>query len=423
MCDLSNESSPNARRHPRRAMPLFGLVLVTCNALGCGGTTLTDPRAESPAASAPTAAASSTAKSIVPAPSPTGIQPGDRIAGMVWIPAATFQMGTDDGPADERPAHRVSLDGYWMDETEVTNRQFAEFVDATGYVTLAERTPTREMFLGQVDDVTTIPAENLVAGSICFHSSFDPKSLVKDHPLWVYQLWKYVKNANWRHPEGDDSNLDDRWDHPVVHVSWDDAMAYAAWLGRRLPTEAEYEFAARGGLPAAEYPWGDDRNPNGQWLTNIWQGEFPYANQGDDGFLKTSPVRAFPPNGFGCYDLSGNVWEWCYDWYQPAYYEVSPVENPPGPSQSFDPLEPTIPKRVQRGGSFMCSDNYCEGYRTSTRMKGDPSSSTFHCGFRTVLAASSLGRITVEAMERQLRIAHGDQPAHDGTIPTRQPAP
>uniref|UniRef100_A0A7C2K0Q2 Formylglycine-generating enzyme family protein n=1 Tax=Schlesneria paludicola TaxID=360056 RepID=A0A7C2K0Q2_9PLAN len=312
-------------------------------------------------------------------------EPGPTPPGMRWIPGGTFVMGSDHPKfPDEAPAHKVTLDGFWMDETEVTNDQFREFVEATGYVTIGERKPKREDFAGQVADVSLIPEENLVAGSICFNSKFDPKTLVKDHPLWPYQVWKYEPGANWRHPEGASSNLDGRGDHPVVHVSWEDAMAYCQWKGHRLPTEAEWEYAARGGRAGQEYPWGNERNPNGQWRHNIWQGEFPLRNSGDDGFLQTSPVKTFPPNDYGLYDLSGNVWEWCYDWYQPDYYAVSPERNPLGPAESYDPLEPNIPKRVQRGGSFMCSDNYCIGYRVAARMKGDMASGTFHCGFRTV---------------------------------------
>jgi formylglycine-generating enzyme required for sulfatase activity len=316
---------------------------------------------------------------IVEEPHPTPV-------GMKWVPGGTFAMGSNSPRfPDESPAHQVTLDGFWIDETEVTNAQFREFVNATKYLTVAERTPKREDFVGQVENVADIPAENLVAGSICFNSKFDPKMLRKDHPLWAYQVWQYVAGASWKEPEGPGSNLEGRWDHPVVHVSWSDAMAYCRWAGTRLPTEAEWEYAARGGLEGQEYPWGNERNPQGKWLHNIWQGEFPQANENEDGFAQTAPVKSFPSNGYGLYDMSGNVWEWCHDWYQPDYYLNSPERSPPGPSESFDPLEPAIPKRVQRGGSFMCSDNYCIAYRVPARMKGDPSSGSFHVGFRTVL--------------------------------------
>lgn len=328
-------------------------------------------------------------------------EPGDTPAGMVWIPGGAFKMGDDEGHPraqdepeklhDESPAHEVQLDGFWMDETEVTNRQFKEFVEATGYVTVAEIKPKREDFIGQLEDVNIIPEENLVAGSICFNPNFDRKNLRKDHPLWTYQVWQHVHGANWKKPHGPESSIDDILDHPVVHVSWNDAVAYCKWANKRLPTEAEWEYAARGKLKDKTYPWGDEITPDGQWQLNIWQGEFPYENKNADGFVHTAPVKKFAANGFGLYDMSGNVWEWCSDNYRPDYYSRSPKRNPKGPASSYDPQEPRIPKRVQRGGSFMCSDNYCLGYRVSARMKGEPESGTFHCGFRCVKSASADG--------------------------------
>jgi formylglycine-generating enzyme required for sulfatase activity len=315
--------------------------------------------------------------------------PGPKPRGMVWIAGGTFTMGDDDGPPDEGPPHAVTLDGFWMDRTEVTNAQFKAFTDATHYVTVAERTPKREDFQGQVPDINAIPAENLVAGSICFNEHFDRRTLTKDDPLWPYQVWKYVKGASWRHPEGPKSNIDDRMQHPVVHVSWDDARAYCKWARKRLPTEAEWEYAARGGLNDAAYPWGNDLVRDGKWMLNIWQGEFPDKNDVKDGYLTTSPVASFSPNGYGLFDMAGNVWEWCSDFYRPDYYRYSPLRNPQGPSDSYDPNEPTYVKRVQRGGSFMCSDNYCRGYRVAARMKGTPDSGAFHTGFRCVKSADS----------------------------------
>ena len=317
--------------------------------------------------------------------------------GMVWIPQGQFFMGRDGDPPkmqdmqvsfnDEAPAHRVELDGFWMDETEVTNAQFLEFVEATGYVTVAEKKPKREDFVGQMPDVSVIPEENLVAGSICFDANYNRETLRKDTPLWPYQIWAYVKEANWRKPNGPDSSIEDIMDHPVVHVSWHDAQAYCKWAGKRLPTEAEWEYAARGGLIDKQYPWGDEQKPNEKWTMNIWQGRFPEENRLEDGFINSSPVKTFAPNGYGLYDISGNVWEWCADNYTPNYYEQSPAYNPQGPSKSHDPNEPNIPKRVQRGGSFMCSDTYCWGYRVSARMKGEPTSGAFHTGFRCVKSA------------------------------------
>ena len=314
---------------------------------------------------------------------------GDVPEGMVWVPGDEFLMGSDTGFPDEQPIHLVIVDGFWMDATEVTNAEFRRFVDETGYVTTAEKIPRKEDLAAQLPDDVVIPEENLVAGSICFDLNVDPKTIRKDHPLWPYQIWKYVPGADWRHPLGPESTIEGKDDHPVVHVSWDDAVAYCQWAGKRLPTEAEWEFAARGGLKDQEYPWGDDRNPNGEWRNNIWQGDFPGKNKEADGFATTAPVKSFPANGYGLYDVSGNVWEWCADWYRPDYYEVSTRRNPQGPPSSLDPLEPTIPKRIQRGGSYLCSESYCTGYRVAARMKGDPQSSTAHCGFRAVLSPKS----------------------------------
>ena len=309
-------------------------------------------------------------------------------AHMQWVPGGTFRMGNAKGPhADEQHEHKVTLDGFWMDETEVTNAQFAKFVSATKYVTIAERKPKREDIEAQVPAGTVIDEAMLVPGSICFNPQFDMRTLRKDFANWPYQVWKYEPGADWQHPLGASSSIEGREEHPVIHISWDDAQEYCRWAGRRLPTEAEWERAARGGIEGAEYPWGTERNPDGKWANNIWQGTFPEKHAVQDGFEGTSPVKSFPPNAYGLYDMSGNVWEWCHDWYRPDYYSISPNRNPTGPQDSFDPNEPTIPKRIQRGGSFMCSDDYCTGYRVSARMKGDVLSGTFHCGFRTVLTA------------------------------------
>lgn len=306
--------------------------------------------------------------------------------GMVWIPSGQFRMGKASDMEDEQPIHLVKLDGFWMDKTEVTNRQFREFADATGYQTIAERKLRREDFEGKVPDLSLIRDEDLEPASICFNPHFDRASLRKDYPNWPLQVWTIIKGASWRNPEGPDSTIDNRLDHPVVHIAWDDAVAYCEWAGKRLPTEAEWEYAARGGMENQDYPWGAERNPRGKWLNNIWQGTFPENNRNEDGFMTSSPVATFPANAFGLHDMSGNVWEWCHDWYRPDYYAMSPAANPWGPSDSFDPNEPNIAKKVQRGGSFMCSDDYCRGYRVSARMKGEPTSGTFHCGFRCVVS-------------------------------------
>lgn len=314
-------------------------------------------------------------------------EPAKTPDGMVWIPGGQFMMGTNEGKPDEGPVHLVELDGFWMDQHEVTNREFAAFVDATGYLTTSEREP--ELLSIKADS----PLKNLeirpdmnLPGSICLNTKFQAGDY--DPSKGAYSWWSYIPGANWRHPSGPDSSIEDRMDHPVVHVSWPDAVAYCEWAGKRLPTEAEWEYAARGNLSKNVYPWGNERNPDGKWLHNIWQGDFPITNSADDGFETTAPVGTFPPNAYGLYDMSGNVWEWCADFYTPNYYAKSPRRNPMGPTASYDPQEPDIIKRVQRGGSFMCSDQYCIGYRNSARMKGEADTGAFHTGFRCVMTPS-----------------------------------
>jgi len=319
-------------------------------------------------------------------PKPT--TPGDWTNDMVWIPGGTFWMGADDGQSDEKPVHQVTVDGFWMDKTEVTNEKFEKFVRATGYVTIAERKPNPQDFPG-------VPEENLVPGSIVFsppsladinkeraEAGLEPLAEfpMNNHFIW----WTDGRGASWRHPEGADSDIRGREKHPVVHIAWDDAVAYCKWAGKRLPTEAEWEFAARGGLDRKPYIWGDERTPGGKWLANVWQGRFPNENTAEDGFRGTAPGASFPPNGYGLYDMAGNVWEWCADWYLPDYYAHSPSKNPPGPDTSFDPNEPNVMKRVQRGGSFLCADVYSTGYRPAYRMKNSPDTGMQHTGFRCV---------------------------------------
>jgi formylglycine-generating enzyme len=309
---------------------------------------------------------------------------GGGPAGMVWIPGGDFTMGTDAaiGWAEEKPAHRVHVDGFWMDETDVTNAEFRRFVDATGYVTTAEKPPDANAILAQLPPGTPKPPqENLVAGSLVFTPTKGPVSL-RDFSQW----WKWTPGANWRHPDGPGSDLKGKDDHPVVHVSWDDAVAYAKWAGKRLPSEAEWEFAARGGLNNKPYVWGDDPPTDTNIHANIWQGEFPYKNTGADGYVNTSPVKAFAPNGYGLYDMSGNVWQWCSDWYRIDLYRERAghgvIVNPHGPEKSFDPRQPYSPLRVQKGGSFLCNDSYCTRYRPSARHGCTPDTGMSHIGFR-----------------------------------------
>jgi len=307
---------------------------------------------------------------------PQTIPAGPPPEGMVWIPGGTFTMGSDEAEdRDAQPIHPVTLDGFWMDKTEVTNRQFARFVKETGYVTVAERKPTQEEF-------PDAPPENLVAGSLVFTPPFGRVSF--DEPL---SWWRYVPGANWRHPEGPESTIEGKDDYPVVQVCWEDAEAYAKWAGKRLPTEAQWEYAARGGKKGSRYTWGDEPATEGKARVNNWQGQFPQENTAADGFVRTGPVESYAPNGFGLYDMAGNVWEWCADWYMPAY-KTEPSVNPPGPSSSLDPLEPGVDKRVQRGGSFLCSDLYCRRYRPGARGKGEPRSAAEHVGFRCVRSPS-----------------------------------
>lgn len=304
--------------------------------------------------------------------------------GMVWIEGGTFVMGAEDqeGRADEYPSHNVKVKGFWIDATEVTNKQFQQFVDATGYVTTAERAPDWDELKKQLPPGTPKPPDSvLVAASLVFVQQ--PAAVgLGDPSMW----WTWKKGASWRHPQGPGSTIKGKENFPVVHVSWDDAMAYCKWSGKRLPTEAEWEYAARG-AKRAKYPWGNEDVEDHQPKANTWQGKFPSLNTAWDGFDNTSPVKSFQSNSYGLYDMAGNVWEWCADWYQHDYYKKigqSLVENPAGPSSSFDPDEPTVPKKVVRGGSFLCNASYCKGYRVSSRMKTATDTGLEHTGFRCV---------------------------------------
>ena len=318
--------------------------------------------------------------------------PGPAPQGMVWIPGGEFSMGAGDsdeaicstsgmdGPTlDAQPVHRVAVDGFWMDATEVTNAQFAKFVAATGYVTVAETKPTQEEF-------PTAPPEALVAGSIVFTPTSGPVKM--NHYL---QWWSYVPGASWKHPSGPGSSIEGRDDFPVVQIAYQDAVAYAKWAGKRLPTEAEWEFAARGGASGQVYVWGNEFKPGGKHQANTYQGKFPVQgmDSGEDGFKGVAPVAKYPPNAYGLHDVAGNVWELCADWYRADTYAMAKaagkvVKNPRGPASPHDPAEPGVKKRVQRGGSFLCSDQYCTRYMVGTRGKGEERSASDHVGFRCV---------------------------------------
>ena len=265
-------------------------------------------------------------------------RPAADHTGMVLIQGGEFDMGATRGHPFEGPVHRVRVDNFYLDETEVTNRQFASFVEATGFVTESEKQASSGVFDPAVGE------------------------------------WTLVEGASWRHPEGPGSTVDGREDSPVVHISWNDADAYARWAGKRLPTEAEWEYAARGGLKDSVYPWGDQLLPDGRHRANVWQGTFPLRDELLDGFGGIAPVKRFPPNGYGLYDMAGNVWEWVQDWYDPGYYGHSPQKNPSGPSSGKE--------RVHRGGSWMCSENYCQGYRVAARQKTTPETALNNLGFR-----------------------------------------
>lgn len=304
--------------------------------------------------------------------------PGPAPEGMVWIPGGPFWMGNDESPDANAPMHQVAVSGFWMDRTEVSNAQFEAFVTATGYKTTAERPPiTDELSQGEV------PPEKRVPFSVCFvpidlPEGVDPHSVA---PEW----WKFVAGADWRHPEGPQSDIKDRMNHPVVHISWHDAVAYCEWAGKRLPTEAEWEFAARGGLDRKEFCWGDQpQGLAGKWWANTFQGRFPGGDTGADGYKGTAPVATYPPNGYGLYDTAGNVWEWCSDWYAASYYNSSPRNNPKGPETGVAGRDVNLSAKVRRGGSFLCADDYCRRYLPSARDHNPPNDAASHTGFRCV---------------------------------------
>jgi formylglycine-generating enzyme required for sulfatase activity len=382
--------SPKAGTTPPRARRWIAVaVILIATAAGITFAMLTREHATPEGRPAPVAEMAVRAPAFAPTVANTSSPPAPAPEGMAWIPGGEFSMGAADPLAqdanivgmkateDSRPIHRVRVRGFWMDKTEVTNRAFAKFVQATGYVTVAERQPTLEEFPGA-------PPENLVAGSVVFAPP-DHEVPLNDH----FQWWSWVTGANWRHPTGPDSDLKGREDYPVVHVAYEDAEAFAKWAGKRPPTEAEWEFAARGGLAGALYPWGNDFRRDGHYMANTHQGHFPNEDTHADAHGGIAPVAQYPANGYGLYDVAGNVWEWTSDWYRPDYYaalleEGGVTDNPKGPDSSNDPSEPGVAKRVHRGGSFLCTEQYCSRYMVGTRGKGEPSTGTNHLGFRLV---------------------------------------
>lgn len=301
---------------------------------------------------------------------------------MAWVPGGRFLMGSDHHYPEEAPAHAAIVEGFWIDQYAVTNEQFARFIDATGYVTLAEIPPRPEEYPGA-------KPEMLQPASVVFHKPAHRVDL-RNHFNW----WTYIPGANWRNPEGPQSSIENRAQHPVVHIAYQDAEAYANWVGKELPTEAEWEFAARGGLDSATYAWGEEFTPGGKSMANTWQGEFPWQNLCTDGYAGTAPVGQFPPNGYGLFDMIGNVWEWTTDWYAARHPATKPccgVANTKGGDreQSYDPQMPEIkiPRKVIKGGSFLCAPNYCRRYRPAARMAQPIDTAACHVGLRLISRA------------------------------------
>lgn len=326
-------------------------------------------------------------------PGAASVAPGENPPGMVWIPGGTFAMG-GDGPnalPAERPVHRVHVDGFFMDVHSVTNREFAEFVAATGYVTVAERAPDVEDLLSQLPAGSPPPPpELLVPGSVVFTPTSHRVDM-RDVSRW----WRWVPGANWQHPDGPDSDVVGKEDLPVVQVAWPDAVAYADWAGKRLPTEAEWEFAARGGLERMPHPWGEAPHDPDHPQAHIYPGLFPTHA------AAPRPVESYPANDYGLFDMSGNVWQWTEDWFRPDTYQLDHVQgmvrNPTGPPAGLDPRDGFEATKVIRGGSFLCSDSYCRGYRVSARGTGAPDTGASHIGFRTVMSVEQWRRKAVRS--------------------------
>jgi len=319
----------------------------------------------------------------------------DAPPGMRWIPIGEFSMGTDDLKSlrNERPAHIVTLDGFWIDEHDVTNAEFRKFVEATSYLTTAERPIDWEQMIKELPQDTPEPSDDMLQpGSLVF-TPLEKEVDLRDTRNW----WTWTHGADWRHPQGPQSSIEGKDDHPVVQISWDDAATYATWAGKRLPTEAEWEYAARGGLEKKRFPWGDEFRPGGKFMANTYTGTFPVKDTAEDGFAGTSPVKSFPPNGYGLYDMGGNVWNWCIDFYADDVHARAAEDvkaqgvccNPTGPFKTFSAHNPLAVERVTKGGSFLCNPSYCESYRPSARRGSPLDTGMGHIGFRCAKSAEA----------------------------------
>jgi formylglycine-generating enzyme required for sulfatase activity len=365
---------------------IIALIMLSCNNEKAKTTSAIDPDSVHSCMQTPARFANITEETI-------SVSSDASTKGMVLIPGGTFMMGGDNKQAseDEYPKHPVTVNAFFMDATEVTNAEFQKFIDATGYITIAERKPDWEELKKSLPPNTIKPPDSvLVPASLVFKQTHGPVDL-NDYNQW----WSWVPGADWKHPEGPGSSIKGKENFPVTQVSWYDAMAYCKWAGKRLPTEAEWEFAARGGLVNNIYPWGNEHVNIGNAKANSWEGKFPYYNEKKDGYVTAALVRSFAPNGYGLYDMAGNVWEWCSDWYDANYYKAFSTKktttNPKGPEKSFDPEDPYTPKKALRGGSFLCNDAYCSGYRVARRMKSSPDTGLEHTGFRCVKEVTEAG--------------------------------
>lgn len=357
--------------------PLTACLLALSCLAGCGGQGEGESSGDGPSVSTPDSATAGQESFGQAGPTPR--PDGDAPDGMVWVPGGDFTMGSDDGGPYEAPAHAMNVAGFWMDQHEVTNRQFRAFVSATGYVTVAEQAPRFEDFPTMTREQFDQTVGTLAAGAMVFVPPARGTRQVQRESWWAY-----VPGASWRQPGGQGTSIDEALDHPVVHVCWEDAAAYAKWAGKALPTEAQWEFAAKGGANH-QYIWGDAPEPGGDTPANLWQGTFPFQNTMEDGHLRTAPVKSYPPNAYGLYDLAGNVREWTGDWWDVGYYRYGPAQNPPGPANYYDPSEPDNPRRAVRGGSYLHDGTSYAGMRPTYRFGGPATTAFSDLGFRCVV--------------------------------------